>query len=97
MPPNYRASYGPDAYHGSNANNDSEKILEQFVMERLLDGVSPKFRIWLKKKKPNTAEELATLANEYVQSKKGPLIDGKYVESAKKLDAVSKRTFANVT
>lgn len=80
----------------ANANNDSEKILEQFVMERLLDGVSPELRIWLKEKKPNTVEELATLANEYVQCRKGPLIDGKYVESGKKLDAASKRTFANV-
>ena len=47
----------------ANANNNSEKILEQFVMERLLDGVSPELRIWLKEKKPNTAEELASLEN----------------------------------
>ena len=80
----------------TNANNDSEKILEQFVMERLLDGVSPESRIWLKEKKPNTAEELATFANEYVQSRKGPFIDGICVESGKKVDAAFKRTFANV-
>ena len=79
----------------ANANNDSEKTLEQFVMERLLDGVSPELRTWLKEKKPNTAEELATFANEYVQSRKGPLC-GKYVESGKKVDAAFKRTFANV-
>ena len=65
-------------------------------MKRLLDGISPELRIGLKEKKPNTAEDLATLANEYVQSRKDHLIDGKYVESAKKLDAASKRTFANV-
>ena len=65
-------------------------------MECLLDGVSPELRIWLKEKKPHTAEELATLANEYVKCRKGPLIDGKYVESGKKSDAASKSTFVNV-
>jgi hypothetical protein len=64
----------------ANTNNDPDKILEQFVIERLLDGISPELRVWLKEKKPETAEELGTLANEYVQSRKGPLIDGKYVE-----------------
>ena len=53
-------------------------------------------RIWLKEKKPNRAEELATFANEYVQSRKGPLIDGKFVESEKKIDAAFKHTLANV-
>ena len=61
------------------AIDNREKILEQIVIERLLDGVGPELQVWLKEKKPNTAEELANLANDYVQSRKGPLIDGKYV------------------
>ena len=67
------------------AIDNREKILEQIVIERLLDGVGPELQVWLKEKKPNTAEELANLANDYVQSRKGPLIDGKYV-SAKRND-----------
>ena len=46
----------------ANANNDSEKILEQFVMKRLLDGISPELRIGLKEKKPNTAEDFSNLS-----------------------------------
>ena len=61
------------------AIEDREKILEQIVIERLLEGVGPELREWLKERKPNTAEELANLANDYVQSRKGPLIDGKYI------------------
>ena len=61
------------------AIEDREKILEQIVIERLLEGVGPELRVWLKETKPNTAEELANLANDYVQSRKGPLIDGKYI------------------
>ena len=61
------------------AIDNLEKILEQIVIERLLDGVGPELQVWLKEKKPNTAEELANLANDYVQSRKGPLIDGKYM------------------
>ena len=61
------------------AIEDREKILEQIVIERLLEGVGPELRVWLKERKPNTAEELANLANDYVQSRKGPLIDGKYI------------------
>jgi hypothetical protein len=80
----------------ANTNNDPDKILEQFVIERLLDGVNPELRVWLKEKKPETAEELGTLANEYVQSRKGPLIDGKYVEAGKRADTVFKRIPANV-
>ncbi|CAB4034098.1 Retrovirus-related Pol poly from transposon [Paramuricea clavata] len=67
------------------AIDNREKILEQIVIERLLDGVGPELQVWLKERKPNTAEELANLANDYVQSRKGPLIDGKYV-SAKRND-----------
>jgi hypothetical protein len=80
----------------ANTNNDPDKILEQFVIECLVDGVSPELRVWLKEKKPETAEELGTLANEYVQSRKGPLIDGKYVEAEKRVDTVFKRIPANV-
>ena len=45
----------------------------------MLEGVGPELRVWLKERKPKTAEELANLANDYVQSRKEPLIDGKYV------------------
>ena len=61
------------------AIDDREKILEQIAIERLLEGVGPELRVWLKERKPNTAEELANLASDYVQSRKGHLIDGKYV------------------
>ena len=57
---------------------DAEKILEQIVIERLLDAVSPELRAWLKEQKPATAEELANLANLHVQARKGPLVAGKY-------------------
>ncbi|CAB4001950.1 Retrovirus-related Pol poly from transposon [Paramuricea clavata] len=58
-----------------------EKILEQIVIERLLDGVGLELQVWLKERKPNTAGKLANLANDCVQSRKGPLIDGKYVSA----------------
>ena len=57
---------------------DAEKILEQIVIERLLDAVSPELRTWLKEQKPATAEELGNLANLHVQARKGPLVAGKY-------------------
>ena len=56
-----------------------EKVLEQFMMEKLYDSLSTELRIWLKEKRPATAVELGRLANEHVQAKKGPLVDGKYV------------------
>ena len=58
---------------------DAEKILEQIVIERLLDAVSPELRAWLKEQKPATAEELGNLANLHVKARKGPLVAGKYV------------------
>ena len=58
--------------------DDAEKILEQIGMERLLDAVSPELRAWLKEQKPATAEELGNLANLHVQTRKGPLVAGKY-------------------
>ena len=61
------------------ATGDAEKIIEQIMMERFLDAVSPKLRAWLKEQKPKTAEELGNLANLHVQSRKGPLVGGKYV------------------
>ena len=59
--------------------NDPNRILEQINMERLLDGVGPELRAWLKEHKPQTTEELGNLANLHVQSRKGPLVGGKYV------------------
>ena len=56
------------------ATGDAEKILEQFVMERLLDAMSPELRAWLKDQNPNTVEELGDLANLHVQCRKGPLV-----------------------
>ena len=61
------------------ATGDAEKIIEQIMMERLLDAVSPELRAWLKEQEPKTAEELGNLANLHVQSRKGPLVGGKYV------------------
>ena len=61
------------------ATGDAEKIIEQIMMERLLDAVSPKLRAWLKEQEPKTAEELGNLANLHVQSRKGPPVGGKYV------------------
>ena len=61
------------------ATGDAEKIIDQIMMERLLDAVSAKLRAWLKEQKPKTAEELGNLANLHVQSRKGPLVEGKYV------------------
>ena len=50
------------------ATGDVEKILEQFMIERLLDAASPELTAWLKEQKPKTAEELGNLANLHVQS-----------------------------
>ena len=61
------------------ATGDAEKIIEQIMMERLLDAVSPELRAWLKEQEPKTAEELGNLASLYVQSRKGQLVGGKYV------------------
>ena len=65
------------------ATGDVEKILEQFMIERLLDAVGPELRAWLKKQKPKTAEELGNLANLHVQSRKGPLVEARYVSFSK--------------
>lgn len=66
------------------ATGDAEKIIEQIMIERLLDAVSPELRSWLKEQKPKTAEELGNLANLHVQSRKGPLVGGKYVSTGEK-------------
>ena len=66
------------------ATGDAEKIIEQIMIERLLDAVSPELRAWLKEQKPKTAEELGNLANLHVQSRKGPLVGGKYVSISEK-------------
>ena len=63
------------------ATGDEDKIIEQVLMERLLDAVSPELRAWLKEQKPKTAEELGNLANLHVQSRKGPLVEGRYVST----------------
>ena len=47
---------------------DAEMILEQIMIKRLLDAVSPELRAWLKEQKPATAEELVNLANLHVQA-----------------------------
>ena len=74
------------------ATVDVEKILEQFMIERLLDAVSPELRAWLKEQKPKTADELRHLANLHVQSRKGPLVEGRYASFGKnKGDSILKR------
>ena len=65
------------------ATGDAEKILEQFMIERLLDAVSPELRAWLKEQKPKSTEELGNLANLHVQSRKGPLVEGRYATFSK--------------
>ena len=60
------------------ATGDPEKISEQIMIKRLLDAVSPELRAWLKERKPVNAEELGNMANLHVQSRKGPLVDGRY-------------------
>ena len=65
------------------ATGDAEKILEQFMIERLLDAVSPELRAWLKEQKPKSTEELGNLANLNVQSRKGPLVEGRYATFSK--------------
>ena len=45
------------------ATGNAKKILEQIMIERLLDAVSPELRAWLKEQKPKTTEELGNLAN----------------------------------
>ena len=65
------------------ATGDADKIIEKVLMERLLDAVSPELRAWLKDQKPKTAEELGNLANLHAQSRKGPLVEGKYVSTGK--------------
>ena len=66
------------------ATGDAEKIIAQIMIERLLDAVSPELRAWLKEQKPKSAEELGNLANLHVQSRKGPLVGGKYVSTSEK-------------
>ena len=48
---------------------DAEMILEQIMIKRLLDAVSPELRAWLKEQNPATAEELVNLANLHVQAR----------------------------
>ena len=63
------------------AKGDEEKIIEQIMIERLLDAVSLELRAWLKEQQPKTAQELGSLINLHVQSRKGPLVGGKYVKN----------------
>ena len=65
------------------ATGDPEKILDQIVIEHLLSNVGPELCVWLKERKPATAEELAMLANEYVQIRKSPIIDEKFGKKRK--------------
>lgn len=65
------------------ATDNAEMILEQIMIERLLYTVSPELRAWLKEQKPKTTEEIEHLANFHVQSRKGPLAEGKYASFGK--------------
>lgn len=66
------------------AKGSVERILEQIMIEKMLDSVSPELRSWLIEKKPQTSGELAKMANEHIQAKKGPIVDGKYVGHGRK-------------
>ena len=74
------------------ATGDTDKIIEQVLMERLLDAVSPELRAWLKEQKPKTAEELGNLANLHVQSRKGRLVEGRYVSTSSNEKLEKKRS-----
>lgn len=63
----------------ADCQDDADKISEQIVIEQLIDSVSPELQIWLKDHKINSTLELGKRANEYVQARKGPRIDGKYI------------------
>ncbi|KAK3716257.1 hypothetical protein QZH41_008148 [Actinostola sp. cb2023] len=65
------------------ATDNAERIIEQICIEKLLSAVGPELCAWLKEKKPETAEELAKIANEHIQARKGPMIDGKYASLEK--------------
>lgn len=53
----------------TNANPKNE-VLEQVTIVRILETVSPDFRVWLTERKLRTDKELANKANEYVQARK---------------------------
>ena len=74
------------------ATGDPENILDQLVIEHLLNSVVAEC-VWLKKRKPATAEELAMLANEYVQIR-GPVIGGKLGQRAGKFDKSKVKCFS---
>ena len=59
--------------------NEKEQILEQIAIEQLITSVSTELQIWLKDKQIQSTSEFGQLANEFVQARKGPIIDGKYV------------------
>ena len=61
------------------ATGNAEKVLEQIMIERLLDAVTPELRALLKEQKPKSAEELGNLANVHVRSRKGLLVVGNHV------------------
>ena len=48
-----------------------EEIKELIVVEQFLETLPPHLRIWLKEKKPRSAVEVGTLADEYVEARKG--------------------------
>lgn len=79
------------------ATGSSELILEQILIEKMLDSVSPELRSWLIEKKPETSGQMARLANEHIQAKKGPLVDGKYVGYSKKSPLGKSKTVAMET
>ena len=74
------------------ATGDAEKIIEQVMIERLLDGVISELRAWLKEQKPKSAEELGNLANLHVQSRKGPLVGASMYQSAGSLGKRNNQT-----
>lgn len=59
--------------------NTRDDVLEQVTIERMLAAVSPDLRVRLKEPKLGKAEELVNKASEYVQARKGPLINGRCV------------------
>ena len=61
------------------SEGDVDKISEQMAIEQLLGSVSSDLQIWLKDRQVTSVDEFGQLANEYVEARKGPKIDGKFV------------------
>ena len=58
---------------------DQKTILDQIAVEQLIGSVSNELQVYLREKQVKTVDEFGRLANEFVQARKSPIVDGKYV------------------